>query len=381
MRWSNIKTTIFKELRGIVRDKKSMGTIIYMPLIIPAFIILMGFMFDVMSKTDYNIGINYKLDSVEEEIIKEIGDLNFKYYDTLEDLSKAYENKDITAYIVKIDKNYIVYSNQSNNSGKMVSSYISSYLDEYNRYLASDYLKHNGIDPNSVYNNINYKLESLGSKNINEMVTILLSMSVTYILMIIVMSCGVVATDATAGEKERATLETILTFPVKSSELITGKYIAITLFGVLLGLISLLFTFPSIFIGKKMFKAFSDITVNLSASSIGLLILLIIISSLLVAGISMALSGKAKTYKEAQSSLQFLSFLPMLPYFLEILEIDNSIFSFVPIANCGMALNDIIMDKVNTETLLIIIGTTIVYTVLIIFFVSKQYKQEKTLFL
>jgi hypothetical protein len=50
-------------------------------------------------------------------------------------------------------------------------------------------------------------------------------------------------------------------------------------------------------------------------------------------------------------------------------------------ANCGMALNDIIMDKINTQTLLIIIGTTIVYTILIIIFVSKQYKQEKTLFL
>ena len=80
MKWNNIKTTIFKELRGIVRDKKSMSTIIYMPLIIPIFVLLMGFMFDVIGNTDYNIGVNYELTTEEKEIVKSIGDLKFKTY-------------------------------------------------------------------------------------------------------------------------------------------------------------------------------------------------------------------------------------------------------------------------------------------------------------
>ena len=95
----------------------------------------------------------------------------------------------------------------------------------------------------------------------------------------------------------------------------------------------------------------------------------------------MALAGRAKTYKEAQSSLQALSFLPMIPYFLKVMEVDTGIFNFVPIANCGLALNDIIMSDVNVTNLLIIIGSTIVYTVLIIILVSRQYKSEKTLFM
>ncbi len=94
----------------------------------------------------------------------------------------------------------------------------------------------------------------------------------------------------------------------------------------------------------------------------------------------MALTGKSKSFKEAQSSLQVLTFFPMLPYFLEILEIDSSIFYVVPVANCGMALNDIIMNKINPTSMLVIIGTTIVYSVIIIYIVSKLYKSEKTLF-
>ena len=95
----------------------------------------------------------------------------------------------------------------------------------------------------------------------------------------------------------------------------------------------------------------------------------------------MALAGKSKSFKEAQSSLQALSFLPMVPYFLQMLELNSSIFSLIPIANCGIALNDIIMNNININSLFIIIASTIVYTVLIILYVSKQYKSEKTLFM
>ncbi len=380
MKWSNIKTTIFKELRGIVRDKKSMSTIIYMPLIIPFFVLLMGFMFDMINNTNYNIGINYELSSEEKEIVKGIGDLKFKTYKDEKDMSKAFENKDINGYIVKNDNKYVIYTDQSGNSGMMINSYLNSYLETYSKVLASNYLVEKGLDPQVVFSNISVESKNIGENNVDSLITILLSMCVTYVLMIIIQSCGVVATDATAGEKERGTLETILTFPVKSSELITGKYLAIAIFGIILGIVSLVITFPSLAIGKALFDSFKDVTINISFVTIMLVLLVIIVSSLLTAGVSMALAGKSKTYKEAQSSLQSLSFLPMIPYFVQILEVDTAIFNFLPIVNCGMALNNIIMGDVNPVNLLIIIGTTIVYTVLIIMFVSKQYKKEQTLF-
>ena len=94
----------------------------------------------------------------------------------------------------------------------------------------------------------------------------------------------------------------------------------------------------------------------------------------------MALAGKAKTYKEAQSSIQMVSILPMIPYFLTFMEIDNIIFDFIPIANCSSLLNDIVINNINIQSLLITILTTIVYTAIIIIYISKQYKSEDTLF-
>ena len=94
----------------------------------------------------------------------------------------------------------------------------------------------------------------------------------------------------------------------------------------------------------------------------------------------MALAGNAKTYKEAQSSLQMISLLPIIPYFLSMLEIDNIIFDFIPVANCSALLYDIVINNINIQSFLIIILTTIVYTVAILFYISKQYNSEETLF-
>ena len=380
MKWNNIKITIFKELRGIVRDKKSLQKIIFLPLIIPIVIIAFGFLFDVMSNSNYVIGTNYNLSSEEKELIKKYDNISFKNYKNKDELNKAYEDKKIDGYIIKNNNKYTIYSDISSNSGEMVNHYASSYLDEYNKVLANNYLIKNNVDLAKVYNNIVVDNKSLAKDEANPMFTIILSLSITYILMIVVMACITVATDATSGEKERGTLETILTFPIKSKELVAGKYLATSVLGFMVGLFAYILTVPSILVAKKLFTSFKDINASVSITTASLVLLIIIISALLSAGVCIALSGKAKTYKEAQSSLQIVSFLPMIPYFAQIMEADSNIFSFVPIANCGMALNDLIINKLNPNSLIIIILSSIVYIIAILLYISKQYKKEDTLF-
>lgn len=380
MDWDNIKITIFKELRGIVRDKKSFHKLLLLPILIPFIIFLFGFLSDFMENSNYIVGINYELSKEEKEILKKYENIDFISYKTVSELKKEYEDKNIAGYIIKTENNYIIYSDKSTNSGSMIEYYASSYLEEYSRILANEYLINKNIDPNEVFNNIVYSTETLAEEDTDSMFIVLLSLPITYVLMIVVMACVTVSTDATSGEKERGTLETILTFPVNSSDLVTGKYIATAILGLIIGIFSYLLTLPSIYIGSFIFESFKDLTITINIKIIILALLIIIISTLLSAGLCIALSGKAKTYKEAQSSLQFVSFLPMIPYFVKLMEVDNTIFNFVPIANCGMALNDITMNKFDINSLLIIIISTIIYIVLILIFISKQYSKEETLF-
>ena len=380
MKWNNIKTTIYKELRGIIRDKKSLQKLIIYPLIIPIVILLFGGLFDSMNESKYIVGTNYETTQEEKTIIKELDNIKIKKYNNKKELEDAFDNKKIDGYIVKKDNTYTIYADESQNSGAFVLSYTSSYLESYNKLLGNKELIKEGINPDKVFNNIDIKIESLTIDNTNMMTSMIFSLVITYLIMIVVMVCVVVVTDATSGEKERGTLETILTFPVKSSELVLGKYLATSTLGFIIGLMSYLLSIPTIIIGKELFKSYEDMVVSTNIESIALVILVIFLTSLLSAGICMALAGKSKTYKEAQSSLQFISLLPMIPYFLKMLEIDSFIFNLIPIANCGSLLNDIIANTINYQTLLAVIGTTLIYTILILVYISKQYKKEETLF-
>ena len=380
MKWNNIKTTIFKELRGIIRDKKSLQKLIIYTLIIPLIILLFGVLFDTVTESKYKVGTNYILTQEEETIIKELENIEIVNYNDKESLEKAYNNQEIEGYIVKDNNKYTIYTDSSQNSGDIVLTLTTSYLDSYNQILGNQEILKHGLDPEKVFNNIIVETESLTKKESNVMTTMIFSLVITYIIMIVVMVCVVVVTDATSGEKERGTLETILTFPVTCGELVLGKYLATSILGFIVGLISYLLSIPTIIIGKELFKSYEEIVFSTNFLTILLVVFVILLSALLSAGICMALAGKAKTYKEAQSSLQFVSLLPMIPYFLKVMEVDNFIFNMIPIANCGALLNDIVINAINYKNLLIIIISTIIYIVAILLYISKQYKKEETLF-
>lgn len=380
MNWNNVKITIFKELRGIIRDKKSLHKLIIYPLIIPLVILLFGFLFDTVSESNYNVGVNYSLTSEEQSIVKDLGNLNFKSYNDKKSLEEAYSNGEIEGYIVKNNNKYTIYVDESENSGEVILSIANLYLESYSKVLANKYLIENQIDPNKVFNNITIETESLTETEVDLMAKTIFSLVIAYITMIIVMVCVVVVIDATSGEKERGTLETILTFPVKSSELVVGKYLATAILGFIGGLVAYLLALPAFHYGKEMFDSYKDIVFTTSFTSIILVILIIFLTALLSSGLCMALAGKSKSYKEAQSSLQMVTLLPIIPYFLTFLEIDNFIFNLIPIANCSALLNDIVINNINYQSLLVIIASTIIYIVAILFYISKQYKREETLF-
>ena len=380
MKFNNIKITIFKELRGIIRDRKSLQKLILYPLMITLVILLFGLLFDSVNESTYKVGINYALTTEEQEIIKKLDNISMKQYNNKRSLEKAYNQGKISGYIIKDENTYKIYADTSQNSGEIVMSMTNVYLDSYNQILGKTYLIKNNIDPNKVFNSIIIQEHTLTKDESNVMTNIVFSMIMTYLIMIVIMVCVVVVTDATSGEKERGTLETILTFPIRTSELVLGKYLATSILSFIIGLIAYLSSIPTFFIGKEFFTSYKDITFNTNINTVLLVIFVILLTSLLSSGVCMALAGNAKTYKEAQSSLQFITILPMIPYFLRFMEIDNYIFNLIPIANCGGALNDIVANTINGKTLLTIIVTTIIYTIIILMYISKQYQKEETLF-
>lgn len=383
---NRILITIKKELRGIIRDKKSLMMMLVTPILIPIFILLFSYMYETMLDKDestntYNIGVNYTYTKEEKNSLKELN-LNIKQYKSKNELQDSYKKGKIDLYVIKSNNNYKIYENESNQNSIYATSIYTKYLDSINKYLGDTYLDSINASKDKVYNNITYEYKKLEGKN--DFVNQVISTGLMFVVMAITLTSIYSATDATAGEKERGTLETLLTFPIKKEELLTGKYLAITISCIITTILSLILTVISLKISSNIFSFYKDAVININMTTLLLALIIMISYSFFISGACIAIASFSKTFKEAQSALTPLSFTVMIPMFLEILDIKlNSCLSLIPVISHTMLLEQVICNTLTTTTIInifIMFTSTILITIIIIKIITKVYKSEKILF-
>lgn len=385
MNKNNILITIRKELRSIFRDKKTLFMIFGFPFIIALFVFLFGFMEDTMmgeNANAYKIGVDYKIEEVDKNILKKYN-LKYKYYEDLNNAKSDFENDLIDGYVsYKKDTNtYTIYSDSSM-TGMNVTSFVSSYLDDYNEYLGDLKLIENGVNPEEVFTNFKVDVKNIEGEELSSssfMVELIMNISFVYIIMAIALAAVNMATSAIAVEKEHGTLETILTLPITTTELIVGKYLANVIVGSIASLIGFFLTMVSFGIAKNMFTMYEEFSISFVAIIFGIIIC--ILASFLISGLATLITSSAKTYKEAQASGQILNYLCIIPIFMSYLEFSvTSTMYFIPILNYTTILLELYTGNFEYINLFITIVSTIVYVVLILWFMIKRFKSEKVLF-
>ena len=376
---NNILITTKKELRSIFRDKKTLIMLFVLPIMIPVLIVLYGFMFDNMDNSmneKTKIAINYELSAIEKEILKN-NNISIMKTDKVSEFNKLLKKGEIDAYIIYDKDIYNIYSN-STESGSIIVEKIASYLETYNKYKGEQYILKNKLDPNKVYNNIKYDIHIESNTIILNMIY---SIAFTYTIMAIVIASSNMAMSATATEKENGTLETILTMPIKTSELIVGKHLGGTIMSFIVSLFSLTITMISLLAGKYYFTSFKDFNINLNILNIISSVVILLAASILISGLAIGLTAFAKTTKEAQSKTQVLTILSIIPLFVSILEVDISKFIYyIPICNYTEALMNIFNNRIEPINIIIVLLSSIIYIALVINIIIKLYKEEKVLF-
>ena len=377
MKIRNILITIKKELRSIFRDKKTFIRLLILPLSIPLMVALYSYIYS-LDTADYSIGVNYQMTEIEQSIVDSLN-LDIKKYNSLEEMKEAYDNEEISVYVDLKDNKYTIYADSGSSSGVVASSIVTTYLDAYKTTLADQYFESMGADLEYAYSQVNYEMVDVGGNNY--FLVLLFSVCFSYITMAIVTSTSNMAISATAQEKESGTLETLLTFPIKTSELVTGKYIAGVLMGILSGFIGLALTVISLNVATGTSEVFDALNFSLSLSNILLSVIIVISASIFIGGLAIALTSSSKSFKEAQSSTNYLTFITMIPMFTSILNVNlTHKFYLIPIANYTQILMDIFSNVQDMMNIFIVFGSTIIYTVVIIYMIVKLYKSEKILF-
>jgi sodium transport system permease protein len=209
----------------------------------------------------------------------------------------------------------------------------------------------------------------------------------------IIGSAATVAIDATAGEKERGSLETLLVAPVSRLEVLLGKLGAVTLyalFGVIVQVAAFIFTTAiSPFIlerfGANAAEVANRLGGNLSLGLDGFVILLLIGVSVAftLSGLLIAMSLYARSFKEAQTylipitlisafssiGLQFGDFIARTPTLYAI-----------PVVGSVIGILDLVKGKLPPEMAVVIVVTNIVYGLVTSFFALRNFRSEQVLF-
>ena len=378
---NNLWNILKKELRELFRDKKSLAMMLVIPIFIPLLVIGMSALFESQVSRDvseYNkIGFAYEMSEAEKSIAEE---MNIEIINgTDEELKQKYDNGEINLYITKQDNKYIINTDGSDNS-TFASSLMDTYFNTYKQYLQQSYLQENNINPDEVLNIIT--VEENVIEQDNYFANYIKNYAFLFIMMAITVSATYPATDTTAGERERGTLETLLTFPIKSKDIIVGKFLGVTVSSIITGIISLVLAIVSLIITKNMFSIYEGIDVMFSPLTILFAVIVIIAYSFFISGLCIAIASTSKTFKEAQSALTpltFISFFPgMIAFMMGITT--TPILSIVPFLNFTLIFTDINNGTIDLLNIGLMAISTIIYISLVFAHIIKQYKSEKVLF-
>ena len=186
-----------------------------------------------------------------------------------------------------------------------------------------------------------------------------LGLILTPLLLFLMLSGGsIVAADAISGEKERGTLETLLTTAARRSEIVGAKQLAVITVGMAVTVINLLNLLVYVVLG--VIELPQNLAVSLSPLSLLVLLGLFLPLTVLVSSALLLLSGYAKSYKEFQMYFfpLFLLFLvPALVGMLPGMDLHSAI-ALVPVAGVGVAVREVLLGELDWTFLAIAFAST-----------------------
>lgn len=186
------------------------------------------------------------------------------------------------------------------------------------------------------------------------------------------------AIDTSAGERERNSLALLLSHPLTTRQLVLSKIIAVSLFA-LLGLVLILLV-------SKIAYAFVPwqelgFSVNITTEFMLLMLVVGIPVALMAACLQLFVSFMAKTFKEAQSYLTMVLFVPLALSMAASYNIAPDMLQWLPVSGQQQALMDFIKGK-DLPMLQLLVSTlgTLAIAVLLAFGMERSLKSEKVIF-
>jgi sodium transport system permease protein len=191
------------------------------------------------------------------------------------------------------------------------------------------------------------------------------------------------AIDLGAGEKERGTMETLLTAPVNRFHILLGKFGVIVLTGMASAVVSMFGLYLGFRQSKELPPEIFDVIVRiLGADTILLIFSLLLPLTVFFAGVLLSVSLSARSFKEAQSLMTPLNIAVIIPAAIGMMPGVSMNFTtaLIPVLNVSLATKEIIAGTMTTGNMVLVYASLSAFALVSLWGSALWFKRESTIF-
>ncbi len=391
---NNIKYIFLKELLGAIRDRRTMMTMILVPLVFyPILFGGMAYLFEAGEKRS-------------EEEISRVVMVGSEYAPTLEDRLDKLENVKVVHladYESELDRGGIqailliprdfektisaggsaqvsLQIDEAEMKSAVAKGRIEASLRDYEKEIVRKRLADRNLEE-GILDPIDTKIVNVASAE--KMGGAMLSALLPYLIIILIFTGAMIAAmDITAGEKERGTIATLLVSQVTRLQIVLGKFftvLVISLITMILGLVGLMISFSSKY---SFVRDVPGVALGISFETILLVFAVLLPLSALISAILIIIGTFARSIREAQS---YATPLYMVTIFLGIvsmsqgLELGDWVY-LVPILSTSFTMKEILMGDINWLHFGFTLASSLVIAGLSIIGAAYMFTKETVLF-
>lgn len=399
MNYRQMGTLYKKEILDVIRDKKTILTMIVLPVLLYPllFLVIMQVMTLVMEEQEAstyyiaydNVSAEYR-EALNDWIAGDKDELDYILEEVQsehpkEDLESEIIDAYITVTVTDSQLSYEIHYMYANTNSNTAAGMLKEEIESYSINVAEENAKAQGLDVNRLLYPVVATMDDQSSNESS--VGSMLGGIVPFLLIAsLVMGCIYPAIDVTAGEKERGTLETLLTLPVGNLELITSKFLSVATLAVVSVFMNVLSMGVVVAYLYSTMTAFSDGTNALVLSTfipaIFITVICVIAFALFISAITMIVCAFAKSFKEANNYVTPISLVVMLTGYVGVIPTIEltSTTALIPVVNICLLIKNLLIFKYDFTMIVLVLLSNIIYAFIAVWVLAKIYNSESVLF-
>ncbi|MDD3031009.1 MAG: ABC transporter permease [Atribacterota bacterium] len=395
MNWNNIRLVYFKEILGAIRDRRTLISMIIIPLVFyPLLFFGIGYFTMTGQQKTESLPSIIAVHGEENapgliEILKEEEKIQLTGMPV--NNQEGLESGEIYL-LIEIPDDFNINKNLNGNQSIIIqydstSQYsqtarrrIINVLEKYRQQIVQMRLEEVDLSIDYI---LPFNEEWMDVSSAERKTGSVLGMLLPYIIVILIFVGAMhSAVDITAGEKERGTLATLLVSQLSRLEIVLGKYltvITLSFTSMLLGLIGLSIAFLT---PAYAFGELSLIKINLSLYSFFLFFLVLAPLVGLASSILLLVGIFARNNKEAST---YVTPIYMGAIFLGMISLRqgtelSEVMFFIPILNNSVAFKELLMGIIDWGHILSTLFSNIVIALIALLFAARLFSRENVLF-